>query len=278
MLDKNGKEIKTGDVVMISGAYFKTDNGLYFVDRSPGDPAWLGAYHSLWKLNKNGTLCRSKYRLGSWPLSCYVNSYEKRIEANTWNKKHAEIEIVSFAHMEGIKAHFREEQENTKERFSIFEKRGLVTELILKEKERISFFESVISRLEQEQEQKQAPTPKQQEQNAEPLTGKYAKLRDDLKAAAEAGKAAAALVEDSGTCNFDSAALALPRWQEKKVMQAAQEAGVSCWVWNFYGNKRFVFNAGRKVGQALKNEICSETMTKELARMGYAATNYCQMD
>ena len=29
MLDKNGIEIKTGDVVEITGAYFKNDNGLY---------------------------------------------------------------------------------------------------------------------------------------------------------------------------------------------------------------------------------------------------------
>ena len=38
MLDKNGIEIKTGDVVEITGAYFKNDNGLYFVERSAGDP------------------------------------------------------------------------------------------------------------------------------------------------------------------------------------------------------------------------------------------------
>lgn len=42
MLDKNGVEIKTGDIVEISGAYFKNDNGLYFVTHSPGDPTWSG--------------------------------------------------------------------------------------------------------------------------------------------------------------------------------------------------------------------------------------------
>ena len=40
MFDKNGHEIKTGDIVEITGAYFKNDNGLYFVDNSPGDPNW----------------------------------------------------------------------------------------------------------------------------------------------------------------------------------------------------------------------------------------------
>ena len=30
--------------------------------------------------------------------------------------------------------------------------------------------------------------------------------------------------EDGGTCNFDSPSLLLPRWQEKKIKQAAKEA------------------------------------------------------
>lgn len=41
MFDKNGKEIKTGMAVRVSGAYFKKDNGLYFVDRSLGEASWL---------------------------------------------------------------------------------------------------------------------------------------------------------------------------------------------------------------------------------------------
>ena len=36
MLDKNGIEMKTGMIVQISGAYFKNDNGTYYIDRSPG--------------------------------------------------------------------------------------------------------------------------------------------------------------------------------------------------------------------------------------------------
>ena len=35
MVDKNGVEMKTGDVVLISGAFFKNDNGLWFIERSP---------------------------------------------------------------------------------------------------------------------------------------------------------------------------------------------------------------------------------------------------
>ena len=36
MLDKNGMEIKTGMVVEIKDAFFKNDNGLYFVETPKG--------------------------------------------------------------------------------------------------------------------------------------------------------------------------------------------------------------------------------------------------
>ena len=46
MLDKNGVEIRTGCIVEITGAYFKNDNGLWFVEHSPGDPSWCGSDRS----------------------------------------------------------------------------------------------------------------------------------------------------------------------------------------------------------------------------------------
>lgn len=61
-----------------------------------------------------------------------------------------------------------------------------------------------------------------------PLTGKYAKLRDDLRKVYEIGKAAAAQVEDGGTCNLDAPSLLLPRWQSAKIEQACKEAGCGC--------------------------------------------------
>ena len=38
MLDKNGVELQAGMVVEITGAYFKNDNGFWFVENAPGDP------------------------------------------------------------------------------------------------------------------------------------------------------------------------------------------------------------------------------------------------
>lgn len=115
------------------------------------------------------------------------------------------------------------------------------------------------------------------ESSAPPLTGKYAKLRDDIRKAAQIGLEAAAQVEDSGTCNMDAAALSLPRWKEAFVEQACEEAGCGCFIWRPFGAKYFVICA-RIPGQALKQETAAEAMTAAFEEMGYDAVTYCQMD
>lgn len=110
-----------------------------------------------------------------------------------------------------------------------------------------------------------------------PLTGKYAKLRDDLKKAIFEGcKTEENDPEDGGTCNFDSTAIYLPRWQRKKVEQAAKEAGTSCFYWVSFGS-HFVFHPQTKA-QANARSRNAEAMTKALQRMGYDAIDYCQID
>ena len=111
-----------------------------------------------------------------------------------------------------------------------------------------------------------------------PLTGKYAQLRDDLKKALETGRAAEdADPEDDGTCNFDSAALYLPRWPAAKVEQAAKEAGTGCFIWTIFSSRRFVFTPNTR-SQANARSRNAEAMTAALRSMGYDAMDYCQMD
>ena len=57
-----------------------------------------------------------------------------------------------------------------------------------------------------------------------PLRGRYAKLAEDLRAAAAYGAEVARCVEDGGTCNFDAVALDLRGWCRAKVEQAAKAA------------------------------------------------------
>ena len=93
MLDKNGVEIRTGCIVEITGAYFKNDNGLYFVQRSPGDPSWCGKDYSLKKISKAGKISKAKYSLCFWPIAVFTNDRFKAAAANEWNAAHAEIEL-----------------------------------------------------------------------------------------------------------------------------------------------------------------------------------------
>lgn len=108
-----------------------------------------------------------------------------------------------------------------------------------------------------------------------PLTGKYAKLRDDLIKAHGIALGAAAQVEDGGTCNLDAPSLLLPRWQSAKVKQACEEAGGDYFRWGY--SNRYVICL-RLPGQAYKRETAAEAMTKALADMGYDALTYCAID
>ena len=109
MLDKTGTEIRTGDVVRISGAYFKNDNGLYYVEHSPGDPSWSGRDHSLRKISKAGKISVAKHNICFWPIFVCVSDQAKSAEARAWNKAHAEIEVVAIQNMAEVAAHFEAE-------------------------------------------------------------------------------------------------------------------------------------------------------------------------
>lgn len=109
MNDKNNRTMKTGDVVEITGAYFKNDNGLYFVEHTPGDPNWSGRDHCLRRIKRNGELSTAKDNICFWPISAYVNSRDKRAAANQWNREHAEIEIKRFPNTAHIAKFFAAE-------------------------------------------------------------------------------------------------------------------------------------------------------------------------
>lgn len=110
-----------------------------------------------------------------------------------------------------------------------------------------------------------------------PLTGKYAKLAEDLKAAAAQGVKVAKITEDGGTCNMDAVSIDLPGWRRAKVEQAAKAADVGCFVWNLWGSKRYVFPIGG-VGQANARTAAAEAMRDGLRAAGYNVGMYYQMD
>jgi len=97
MTDKNGKTMNRGDVVVVTGAFFKNDNGMFRVTHAPGDDNWLGNYCSLTRLNKDGTESKRKYNLSSWPISNFCNDWRKNREAKAHNAENATIEVVEIA-------------------------------------------------------------------------------------------------------------------------------------------------------------------------------------
>lgn len=112
MLDKNGMEIKTGMVVEIKDAFFKNDNGFYFVEHSAGDPDWCGSDHSLRKISKRGKISQAKHNLCFWPIGIFISDRFKAAEARTWNKEHATIEIRTEIDRSEVAAYFNQMAED----------------------------------------------------------------------------------------------------------------------------------------------------------------------
>lgn len=187
-------------------------------------------------------------------------------EEYTYNHKRIVVDIArlpSYAHPEGVYEVMAMNKANGKE-------------LACK---RTPDFEEAVKVYEQMK--KDFPADEQREYHAYvtvPLTGKYAKLRDDLKVALEAGRTAEREnPEDGGTCNLDAASIRLVRWNAAKIEQAAKEAGTGCFKWEMYGGSRYVFSPdSRAQGNARSRN--AEAMARALKEMGYDATDYCQMD
>lgn len=117
------------------------------------------------------------------------------------------------------------------------------------------------------------------ESTEKPLTGRYAKLRDDLKKALAIGvQAERDNPEDGGTCNLDAVAIDLYRWKGALVEQAAKEAGTRCFDWYLYGRKRGMVFAPQTNSQANARSRNVEAMGLALRDMGYDTECYYQMD
>lgn len=111
MTDKNGIKIITGMTVSVENAYCKSDNGLYFVHRSPGDPTWCGRDYSLVKICKNGKPSKGKYNIAFWPLTHYMSDRRKAAEAKAWDRENATIEVVNGIDMQYIIEALQEEHD-----------------------------------------------------------------------------------------------------------------------------------------------------------------------
>ena len=106
MFDKNGVELRTGCVVEITGAYFKNDNGFWFVEKAPGDPGWCGPNCCLKKISKTGKVSKAKHNICFWPIYVCVSNRFRAAEARSWNRDHAQIEVKTIQNTAGVATHF----------------------------------------------------------------------------------------------------------------------------------------------------------------------------
>lgn len=105
---------------------------------------------------------------------------------------------------------------------------------------------------------------------------KYEKLTEDLIAAKNHAEQFAD-TEDGGTCNFDSAALFLPRWNTAKTEEAFKKAGLRTSKWTLWGTTYYLV-LGCYSGQANRRTQMAEAVCKYLKNLGYDASMYYQMD
>ncbi len=115
-------------------------------------------------------------------------------------------------------------------------------------------------------------------ETTDPLKGKYAKLRDDLKEIYSSRETLDAIYNsaDGGSCNFDSPILYLPRWNSKKVRQAAKEAGLDCSVSVSYGVKRYILSCSFGMGD--RRTTAAEIIANALKGRGYDTSVFYMMD
>ena len=112
MNDSNGRAIRPGDIVTVSGAYFKSSNGLFYVSN-------LDAEKSLWlhRVKKNGEICvSSASSTQSWPLTSYCSDARKNREARLHNEQHARIEITDGVNPYHVAAEFRKKEQEARDR------------------------------------------------------------------------------------------------------------------------------------------------------------------
>lgn len=121
--DCTGAQISTGDFCEISGAYFKTDNGLYLVTASEGDPITTGRGLTLHKCGKSGKLRTSGGTVAFWPLSSYCSDPRKNAAARAHNKENAQIKRVTLPTWYAAE-HFRNEAQEAAERVERYTRNG----------------------------------------------------------------------------------------------------------------------------------------------------------
>lgn len=152
MLDKNGRKIMMGDIVRVENGYFKSSNGLFFVESEYGNSLWLV------KIAKNGKISVNSKSSQSWPLQSYCSDRTKNYEANAHNKANATIEVTEGINTFYIVQRFRDSLDTAIKRLDYWNKNNNIEDAAREEK-RIAKLERAISRIAEHAEQPKEKEP-----------------------------------------------------------------------------------------------------------------------
>lgn len=122
MVDKNGIELRLGDIVKTSGTYFTSDSGYWFVSSVSWDSVWLR------KIGKRGNISSSRNSTGSWPPSYYCSDSSKNHAAWEHDKDHAEIELVRDIPAFAVLDHFQTEADHYRKAADDYRRKGWETD------------------------------------------------------------------------------------------------------------------------------------------------------
>ena len=148
MKDKNGIELKAGDIVKIEGGFFKSDNGLWVVTQDGTNPGYARKDDevTLHKISKSGKLKASK-GTGFYPIMVTTNSWIKRKEAKAWNAAHATIEKVEGINNQEVVALFEKALKDNRESLSYYEKCGYCEKFLEPYRGQANYYERALARM-----------------------------------------------------------------------------------------------------------------------------------
>ena len=150
MIDKNGIRINAGDIVQITGAYFKNDNGFYYVEQDGTNPGYAAddTQVTLKKICRNGKISTTKYNIAFFPLHSYCSDPRKNAAADEWNKEHAAIEIIKNIDNSQVLAFFEDAAKKQRETAEYYSMRGYDWEHWCKQyEETAAWYEGVVERM-----------------------------------------------------------------------------------------------------------------------------------
>lgn len=156
MLDTNNKEIRTGDFVKVSGAYFKNSNGLYLVTSASDAPDYCGDSVYMHKVKKNGEMCLNGST--SLPMGYYCSDREKNRAAREHDSENLKYEVTDGIPTYHAAEHFKKKAAEYADRAENNRRRGWEGEAE-KMSRWVDYYSAVADRLSATAEQPKEKAP-----------------------------------------------------------------------------------------------------------------------